>query len=1111
MKRATFSILLVCLMSFFATTAHGQATGTIVGTVADDSGAVIPGAAVTVTNKGTETARTLATNAEGLYSAPALPSGDYEVRVERQGFRTVVRQAQVQTGGTTTVNLSLSPGATKEVVTVEAASAQINYDSNTVQGVIQRETIQDIPINGRSFLQLATMQPGVTISTGSTSTYNSLVSVTTLGQAKAAMTVDGGNINNEVLGAWNSVAQNFSQEIVQEFQLSSVNFDPSTGNSIGAGINIVTRSGGNDFHGGAYFFYRDHNMAAFPGLKRPCDPSSAGARNSSLCKNPADADKVNHPFFARRNPGFTVSGPILKNKLFFFFNTENYNQTQANVVQMDLASLSGLNTINQSPYNALWPSIRLDYVVSPKNTMFTRYTHDGNSGTGGSGEYSSYTVNYNWSDQFALGLTSTLTPNLVNDARAIYHYFKEDTALVPASACQYPCIGGGFPSISSMVGSGTFIAGQYNGAPQVHTARNYQFIESLNWQKGTHRLRFAVNWEHANTYYYGVNTCNQVCMSVYSPESVAGLATAAQLAQYFPNLPGKITTNADLLNLPVSNTAAAYYSGVGIGNGQQPGPYNFDKNRQNDKPLVYFTDTWKVKPNLTVSAGIRWEMETGLYNSDMPRPQFLAPILGANNLNAPQAAKDGFGPTLGFAWSPGKSGKTVIRGGGGIFYDSMQLYQRWRDAGLAGPAGNARLVLATSILTNEFPGIFNISTNSPLPVGASLPLSQLTNMTLGQFLQIYNNQIGALTQRFTPTPPTSGPYTVSGIDLAKQGLEIYPGDFKLARSYQTSIGMQRDLGHNMVLTVDWARRLATHSYIGEQDLNRYNRYIGGVNTPVIPKCTGSPLAYTVGQQCSSGPITIWSDKGRSAYQGLLVHLDKRMSHNYQMTVSYAFQNQKEVTVVNLDNYFAGFGPNLARNNLTVAGVVKLPWAFSLSLNSSFITRNPVNPTVGGVDLTGSGLTTLPIACGGPCGLSGVTGLSYGCFNTGCSQSDLTAAVASFNTNYSTVSTGKKSATGATIPQLILPANYQLGQDIVNQDIRLTKTFTLKERYKFQAFVEAFNVLNIANLAGFSYALNTVNPNPAAQSFSFGQPTARAGGTFGSAGPRALQVGGRISF
>jgi hypothetical protein len=1094
-------ILVLCVVGV---NAEAQATGTIVGAVTDQSGAVVPNVTITVLNKDTGISRTLTANSEGLYSAPALASGKYEVRAEMQGFRTVVRDADVQTGGTTSVNLVLPVGSTQEQVTVEAASAQINYESHTVQGVIQRSAIQDIPLNGRSFLQLATLQPGVTITSNSTSTYNSLVSVTTLGQAKAVYTVDGGNIVNQVLGSWNAVNLNMSQELVQEFQISSVNFDLASGITPGGVINVVSRSGSNDFHGSAYFYFRDHHMSAYPALRRPCDPSSGGLTRAA-CIDPAQKstlDRLSDPFFARRNPGLWVGGPILKDRLFFFFNLEKYNQEQVNIVQMDLASLQPLNTINQSPYSALWPSVRLDYRISPKHTAFLRYTHDGNTGVGGAQtyQYSFYTHNYNYSDQYIIGITSSLTPTLVNDFRVPYHYFYENTGLVDPALCQSPCVGGGFPSIFSMVGSGTFMAGEYYGAPQVHISKSFQLIDSLNWQKGPHRLRFGFDWEHMNNFYYPVNTCNQVCLGVYSPEQVRTLATPAQLATYFPNLPVKVATNQDLLNLPVSNTAAAYYSGVGIGDGTWPGPYNRDSNRINDRPALFFTDTWKLRPNLTFNLGLRWVMESGLFNSDLPRPQFLAPILEGQTggvpygLGAPQPNLKNFSPSAGFAWSPGKSGKTVIRGGAGIYYDTMQQYQRWRDSGLAGPAGNGRLVLAASILTNEFPGIFNVSTGQPLSVGASLPISQLTNMTLGQFLDIYHHQVGPLTQKYTPTPPTSGPYTVSGIDLAKQGLEIYPSSFPVAHSYQTSIGVQRDLGHDFVITVDFARRLGTHVYIGETDLNRYSRYINGVNTPVIPKCPASvaPVNYTPAMECSSGPITMWNPEGRSAYDGLLVNLQKRMSKRYQLNASYAFQKSVGITIVDLDNYFEGYGPTLARHNLTVAGVADLPWGFSLSLNSQFISRDPVNPVIPGVDLTGSGITNLPITIVAP-------GLSYGCFNQGCGKGDLAQAVDYFNANYA----GKKEARGATIPKTpTLPSSYDLGRPTITQDFRLTKTFAVKERYKFQVFLEAFNAFNIANLTGYSFTLTSA---------AFGQPTQRSGQTFGSSGPRALQVGGRFSF
>ncbi len=162
--------------------------------------------------------------------------------------------------------MNLEIGQKTEIVTVTSSGAEkLNHESHSIDGVITRQKIQELPLNGRSFLQLAFLEPGVTASPGTTSQYNSLFSVSILGgdSNKTAITVDGGNVRNSIEG---ETGMNFSQEVVQEFQLSSSNFDLSTGiTSVGA-VNIVTRTGGNEYHGSGYFFFRDHNMAAYPGL-----------------------------------------------------------------------------------------------------------------------------------------------------------------------------------------------------------------------------------------------------------------------------------------------------------------------------------------------------------------------------------------------------------------------------------------------------------------------------------------------------------------------------------------------------------------------------------------------------------------------------------------------------------------------------------------------------------------------------------------------------------------------------------------------------------------------------------------------------------------------------
>src|SRR6516164_1328556 len=291
------------------------ATGTITGAVNDATGAVVPSASVTITNKDTGNARTVVANSEGLFSAPALPAGNYEVRVEVQGFRTEVRAAQLLAGSSTTVNMALTLGAAQEVLTVEAATAQINYDSNTVAGSIERNTIQEMPLNGRNFLQLGQLEPGVQILAGATGARNAPVQISILGGAtnvafttnSTLLTLDGLSLMDLLDGG--NTDLNFSQEMVQEFQITSLNFDLGTGITALGAVNIVSRGGGNHFHGSFFYFYRDHNMAAYPALKRST-------------QNP-------NPFFARKNPGFYVSGPIKKDRIFFFFNLENINQVQA--------------------------------------------------------------------------------------------------------------------------------------------------------------------------------------------------------------------------------------------------------------------------------------------------------------------------------------------------------------------------------------------------------------------------------------------------------------------------------------------------------------------------------------------------------------------------------------------------------------------------------------------------------------------------------------------------------------------------------------------------------------------------------------------------------------
>jgi hypothetical protein len=1096
--RAIVSLSIPFLLSaLLAVNLKGQtATGTISGSVLDSSGAVVPAAAVTITNKDTSAARTVTTNATGFYSAPALNAGTYEVRVALQGFRTEVRAAEVLAGTETTVNMALSLGSASEVVNVEAAAAQMNYENDTLAGSQERNTIQETPLNGRSFLQVATLEPGVQVLAGATGARNAPVQISILGGAtntsfttnSTLLTLDGLSLMDLLDGG--NTDLNLSQEMVQEFQISSLNYDVGTGiTSLGA-VNIVSRSGGNDFHGSGFYFFRDHDLAAYPALKRsPEDPN---------------------PYFQRTNPGFNVGGPIKKNKVFFFFNLENIDQVQAITFQPDLPSLQPLAANFDSPARYHYRNVRFDWRINEIHTAFLRYTHDGNFAfspeTGAPSPPSAWVNLNNWSDQYAMGLTSTLTPNLVNDFRLGWRMWDNKETPPGPSQCVFPCVDPDGPYIT-LVGSSVFSAGVTATALQRRIARHYEPQDTVVWQHGSHRVKFGGDVDvYVDLWLYGLYT--ETAASGYSPESVASLFPAGFAATYLPNLPKTITSTAQLQQLPLYTTTGY------LGNLILPGQYDQNSERRDIRPKLFIQDTWKLASNLTVNYGLAWQVQTGNFNSNLPNPTLVAPLLNGN-LSPTKVNWFNFGPALGFAWSPGKSQKWVVRGGAGLYWDTMPGYQRMQNDGLIGPVGNGPVSITSQLFTNMFPGIVQEVGGQvvPVPIGAPVPYGTISNFTIADWVQTYAAQKASLNAVLGVSPPLSGPYTVAGLDVVKNssGSYLYPPYVPITHSYQTSLGVQRDLGHDLMIEADWARRLGINTQLGPVDLNYYNRFVNGVRSPVIPVCPTAPDLNPTAE-CSTGPLAFDENYGRSDYEALLVKAQKRLSHHYQVIVSYAYQNLDGLTTLwNLSNWNIATGPLIPRQNLNISGLVNLPYGFELTLNSSIISVMPFQPLATGVDITGLDTAyTTPID---PTG-------QYRCFAISCGKADLAAAVAAWNATYA----GTVTPNGKTVPSFVLPPRYSLGDPTISQDIRLTKIFTYKERYKLAVFGEVFNALNVANLTGYSANLDAYNAaacgplakgavttSCAAQTYAFGLPTQRAGQSFLSSGPRAFQLGARFSF
>ena len=1092
LRRLLIPVMLLSLVAGLVLPAGAQnPTGAIRGIVEDPQGAVIQKAAVTVTNKATGDTRKSNTGDDGIYLVDNLLPGTYEVKVEAQGFATEVHTIIIQVGTTTPGDFKLRVGKSDEIVDVVAEAPIIDRTSNKIDGVITRGKIDALPLNGRNFLQLALLEPGVSVSVSSPGDANNLFNVSVGGAPSALtrITVDGGSVLDPVTGG---AAQNFSTETIQEFQISTFNFDLSTGITGVGAVNIVSRTGTNEYHGNAFLFFRDHSLSALSTFNRPSSTFD--------------------PFFRRWQYGGAVGGPIKKDKLQFFANIERLDQESAiSVVNTGFSGFRVLDTAFTSPYNGTLFNGRIDYTMTDKHRIFGRYSFDDNDAFAPVGQNqmpSNWRVNTNLDKDAQVGLNSIVKQNLVNDLRFNYQRINNDSLLPTAADCPPTdpgCIGLGGPEIR--INNSSFMAGNSVNAPQTRHLQRFQTTDQISWQKGSHRIQAGGEWEHN----YGLGSwafADPAILVLHDPRDV--IATNAAVNALLPapvrplytiplpaafTTPGAPITINDLLQLPIAVAV------VGIGDPSQPPPFNVDDARRSNRYRWFVQDSWQIRDNFTFRYGVSYQYETNLLNHDLSKPALVAPLVG----NVEPSGKDtnNFAPSIGFNWAPGRERKTVIRGGAGIYYDTVLFVTRLRERAAIGPAGNGR-----SQLTGQF---FQNTLTFPQVPGIPPPLS-LINPALGVGInfttiptkftgQNFMNQLSTQAPILLQTLQALGASGISGIDFFKTGTDLLDPNLQIPYSLNYNIGFARELPHNMAVTADFVIRRRLHTLF-QNDFNLADR-VASRGGPVISKCVGAQ-AINPAVKCSNGPISVIQSSGREQYTALLVKLDKRFSNRYSFTASYALSKLTGFfTGEDLTNWF-GFHGELggdARHRFTFSGVVDLPWSFQASLIAVYASRGPFNARIPStIDLNGDGTAgdTLP-------------GLEINTLARGTSKSELVRLVNDFNANFA----GKPDARGGIIPPLFLPTRFEFGDNFQSHDVRFTKTVKMGERISLQGFVEVFNIFNISNLGGHTTRLDrgTISGTNfiAPTSFNFGQPTVRAGQNFGTGGPRAIQLGGRFSF
>jgi hypothetical protein len=1062
---AGFLSLAMLTVSLAAPLAAQEPTGGVEGTVTDPQGAVVVNATVTVRNIATNLTRTTQTNDEGSYRVAQLPPGNYEIRIAGANFKTtVIKEVGVNVGQTTPADVRLEVGgASEEVTVVGTGEAQIDRVDQTVSGVVGTVQIQNLPLNGRNFLDLAQLQPGVeTVAGGSFDpTKANYTGISIAGQAgrSTQITVDGGSVVDNVVG---TTTQNFSQEIVGEFQLGISNFDLSTGASATGSVNIVTRSGTNDHHGNAYIYYRDDRFAAFPGLSR------LDAANG--IPPIARAERVP---FDREQFGGTIGGPIKRDKLFYFFNYEQNNQDAVALHLVPVAtSFSGFTP---NPFDERLLTGKVDWIVNGSNSLFARYSFNDNNqqvpfapGTGivpresASGIFTSNDqIVTNDTHGFVTGLTSTLTSRLTN--QFIYNYNDFGNVITPASV--------GVPELRDFPGQ-IFRSGSNSIAPQTTFQNRNQFRDDMTYSRGDHTIRFGGNVERS---------------------SITGLFVFANPARIrFFDEGQRLETEADFLNSSVRDIS------MGIGNPVLP--FNTPEGKTiNWRYQFYGNDNWKITDRFTFNYGLAYRYDTNLWNHDQTRPAFLAPLFGRGT-EAPPADKNNFAPRVGFAWDVAGNGRTVVRGGVGMYYDTTIDNLRLFERADLGPAGAQLFLVGADLQSALFPGGDGRFNPGELTVAQALNLigpvrteleGRATNCTLPTSIEC--------------TGAISGP--------------LFSTEFEVPYSIQYAIGLQRELPWKMLLQADFNYRKGLHEIL-VYDINQHDNAVSGPR--LDPAIFDNAVPYA-------------DSSGFSTYKALLLRVDRRFSNGFQMTASYSLSRFKAfgsdvlglgAIGTDLNDLRREFGPaGLDRTHrFVLSGVWDTPWFrtsdswakrnvlgnWNVSLISTAFSGVPFSAFLpNDVDLSGTGtfLTYLPGT--GP----GDIGRRFTDVN------QLNSVIRAYNESIPSRAAFEEDGAffdvfGDELVQIAeLPSNAKLGGDsLISQDVRLTKRLRFNERLSLDLIGEVFNLFNVANYrdeANVTQVLDAAG-TPFSQR-GFLAPVSRATSVFGTGGPRAFQFAAKFRF
>jgi hypothetical protein len=789
-------------------------TGSIVGVVTDPSGAVLAGAKVTITSMATGQTMELTTNSAGAYNSGPLQPGSYKVDITQKGFSSVSVNTNVQVGNTTRVDGKMTLGKESTTIEVQASEVQVNTEQAMVQGVLSSSQIENLPVNGRNFLDLAQLEPGVQIQDGQNfdptkAGYSSISFGGRFGRT-ARINVDGVDVSDETVG---TTTQDIPASAIDQFQLSQSSLDLSQDLTSSGAVNVSTKSGGNQYHGELFGLFRD--------------------RRAGGASTPGGGDLP----FQRSQYGGNFGGAFIKDKLFFFVDSERVKQDSFAPVLFS-SPFDGLNGGIGVPFRDTQAMGRLDYNIGSNARAFYRYNYFANSLPGTFGDGYSVYVNKDFTRTHVVGVDFN-TGSFTHTIRVSYLKFQNQIADNTLGTNLPLCCTG-----ATLNANGT---GLYTGpnpnAPQSTPQSNHQVKYDGGKQIHNHFLRYGATYNHIQgggfADFFGfaprirwtqnnfaLNFANDSC----DPNGIGQVVYPAPGTPCFPgginnplNYPAQTLRMGNGLGFSTENPALGFPAG-GLGPDNRIG--------------LYVGDNWKIKPNFTLSVGLRYDRDTGRTDSDLgPIPEINAAFPGlGNRVNQPNT---NFAPQLGFAWDPKNNGKTVIRGGVGLFYENIiynnVLFDRpYRlQTGAFGQTpytcsnGTSIPVTVAGGTITPGDGVCTANalkspqvggnTNTGNPTGY-IPVGNAITPMLGFWHQYLAGNPFDLT---APNPNYIGGYLDAGLGVP---LGLFAPDYKTPRSLQMNIGIQREIRHGMVVSADYLRNIETRTLLG-YDVN----HDGGVS------------------------------------------------------------------------------------------------------------------------------------------------------------------------------------------------------------------------------------------------------------------------------------------